>query len=291
MQDLRTIKQRMGAIRNIRKIADAMKMVSTVKYWRLLEPMRVSRTIGEEMKHFIPPNMPIPVPADPARELTLVLAFFPGRGMCGSLTQNLTQAVVQWYPDLSDLRFAVFGKKGNSALPADRFERVQCPALSTESLNPEELRALARFIAHAVNEGRYTRVEGVVAEFHNMLRQKPVRVTLVPLAKPAGPDEPDLSGERDSGEPSIQEDVQVDLEPDPATLYRLFLPLYLECQLRSLLYESMVSEHASRMTAMDSASKNAQELLEKFRLEYNKIRQSKITQELMEIISGSEAMQ
>ncbi|MBU1068864.1 ATP synthase F1 subunit gamma [Myxococcota bacterium] len=275
MQDLRTIKQRMGSIRNIRKIADAMKMVSTVKYWRLLEQLRKSRTIGEEMKTFIPPNLLPPTPSKTDEKLTLVLVFFPHRGMCGSLTQNLTQAIAQWYPEAEHLRFAVFGKKGISAMPAEQYLRVeQGPVLSTESLDHEAVIALARFVAHGVSSGRFDRVEAVFAEFHNMLRQKPERVPLVPLP-----------------EPDTEQDIEVDLEPDPATLHQLFLPLYLECQLRRVVYECMVSEHAARMTAMDNASKNAQELLENFRLEYNKIRQSKITLELMEIISGSEAMQ
>ncbi|PKN46945.1 MAG: ATP synthase F1 subunit gamma [Deltaproteobacteria bacterium HGW-Deltaproteobacteria-17] len=275
MQDLRTIKQRMGSIRNIRKIADAMKMVSTVKYWRLLEQLRKSRTISEEIKTFIPPNLLPSAPAAADDGVTLVLVFYPHRGMCGSLTQNLTQAIAQWYPEPENQRFAVFGKKGISALPAESFARLeQAPGLSTENLDHEAVIALSRFVAHGVTAGRFARVEAVVAEFHNMLRQKPERVTLVPLP-----------------EPEADRDVEVDLEPDPATLLQLFLPLYLECQLRRVVYECMVSEHAARMTAMDNASKNAQELLENFRLEYNKIRQSKITLELMEIISGSEAMQ
>ena len=289
MQDLRTIKQRMSAIRNIRKIADAMKMVSTVKYWRLLEPMRTFRTIGDEMKVFIPPALHrvSEHEGESTGGKTLVLAFFPHRGMCGSLTQNLLHAMAQWYPDPKDVQFAVFGKKGAAMLSPDRFPRVESPPLSIEAVDDAQVIALARFIAHGVTEGRFTRVEGVTAEFHNLLRQTPVRVPLIPLSATASP----LSA-TDAAEtrPDADEDAEVELEPDPQTVFSLFLPLYLETQLRRLVYDAMVSEHAARMTAMDNASKNAQELLENFRLEYNKIRQSKITLELMEIISGSEAL-
>ncbi len=284
MQDLRTIKQRMSAIRNIRKIAEAMKMVSTVKYWRLQEPLRTYRIIGEEMKAFIPPALQRASAIGEAavEEKTLVLAFFPHRGMCGSLTQNLLHAVAQWYPDPQNVQFAVFGKKGATML-SERFGRIECPVLSTEALDDAQVIELARFIAHGVIEGRFTRVEGVTAEFQNLLRQTPARITLIPLPAPAAAEAKSHTG-------NGQVIAEVELEPDPETVFRLFLPMYLECQIRRLICDSMVSEHASRMTAMDNASKNAQELLENFRLEYNKIRQSKITLELMEIISGSEAL-
>lgn len=281
MQDLRSIKQRMGATRNILKIADAMKMVSTVKYWRLQEALRQARTIGEEVAAFIPPiprtddDGPVPDP-ETTDGRTLVLAFFPHRGMCGPLTSNLAQAVAGWYPEPGAVRFAVFGRKGAAALPADRYPRAEgVPALSTEGLDEAQIRSLAGFIGEGVTEGRFTRVEAVVAEFRNLMRQSPMRQQLVPL--------PEATGENPC--------VDTELEPDAQTLLGLFLPIYLECQLRRLAFEGMVSEHASRMTAMDNASKNAQELLEQFRLEYNKIRQTKITLELMEIISGSEALQ
>jgi F-type H+-transporting ATPase subunit gamma len=280
MQDLRSIKQRMGATRNILKIADAMKMVSTVKYWRLQDALRQARTIGEEVAAFIPPiprtdDDPVAGP-EKAEGQTLVLAFFPYRGMCGPLTSNLSHAVAGWYPDPDSARFAVFGRKGATALPRDRYPRAEgVPVFSTEGLDETELSSLARFICEGILEGRFTRLEAVVAEFRNLLRQSPMRLTLFPL--------PEATGENPC--------VDTELEPDGPTLLGLFLPIYLEAQLRRLFFEGMVSEHASRMTAMDSASKNARELLEQFRLEYNKIRQSKITLELMEIISGSEALQ
>jgi F-type H+-transporting ATPase subunit gamma len=292
MQDLRSIKQRMGSTRNILKIADAMKMVSTVKYWRLQEALRRARAIGEEVAVFIPPGprvedddgdggQPhmepgIDVTGDPPAGRTLVLVFFPHRGMCGPLTQNLSHAVAGWYPTPGEACFAVFGRKGASTLPEERFPRVEgAPELSTEGLDETSISSLTRFIAEGVSEGRFTRVEAVTAEFRNLLRQSPMRLQLFPL--------PEATGENPC--------VDTELEPDADTLLRLFLPIYMECLLRRLVLECMVSEHASRMTAMDSASKNAQELLEQFRLEYNKIRQSKITLELMEIISGSEALQ
>jgi len=290
MQDLRTIKQRMGAIRNIRKIADAMKMVSTVKYWRLQEALRRARAIVEELGAFVPPALAAASATDAdvdgaaGEGLTLVLAFFPHRGMCGPLTQNLAEAVTGWYPPDPALRFAVAGKKGAGALPTARFPRQEdAPVLSTEGVDDEALLALARYVAHGVTTGRFARVEAVAAGFHNLMRQTPMRVQFVPLHAPAG---------TTPGETTVGDDgPEMELEPDAATLMGLFLPLYLECELRRLLHECLVSEHASRMTAMDNASKNAQELLEQFRLEYNKIRQTKITLELMEIISGSEALQ
>ena len=281
----------MGAIRNIRKIADAMKMVSTVKYWRLQDALRRSRAIVEEMKTFVPPALASASGGDgdgatrDGEGLTLVLAFFPHRGMCGPLTQNLAQAVAGWYPPDPGRCFVVAGKKGAGALPEARYPRQEdAPVLSTEGVDDDALLALARFVAHGVTTGRFTRVEAVAAGFHNLMRQTPMRVQLVPLPTP----EP-TPGE--DGPPATDGAPEVELEPDAATLMGLFLPLYLECELRRLLHECLVSEHASRMTAMDNASKNAQELLEQFRLEYNKIRQSKITLELMEIISGSEALQ
>ncbi len=283
MQDLRTLKQRIQAVHNIRKIADAMKMVSTVKYWRLQDALHRSRKLCQEMQSFIPPAPdvePDPNPQD-SPSVHLVLAFFPHRGMCGPLTQNLAHAVTAWFPAgdpaFAGIRFAVFGRKGREAMPSERFPRPEWEdmfALSTENPDETALCEAARKLAGWVMEGRVRRVEAVMARFENLLRQKPERIELFPL--PPGPEDPGM---------------EVDVEPDSRRFMETFLPIYLESALRRILLECMVSEHASRMTAMDNASKNAEELIGRFRLEYNKIRQSKITLELMEIISGSEALQ
>lgn len=278
MQDLHTLKQRIQAVKNIRKIADAMKMVSTVKYWRLQDTLHRSRKLCEELQAFIPPQGDV----HPSTEqpLNLVLAFFPHRGMCGSLTQNLVHAVLSWYPPSTlsegNFRFAFFGRKGHEAISAAQYPRPDWEMfeLSTDRMDPSAVRLAARQLSTWILIKRIHKVEVVVARFQNLLRQQPSRFELYPLA---------MSPENS--------DVEVDVEPDPQRFLASFLPLYFEANLQRVLMECMVCEHASRMTAMDNASKNAGELIQKFRLEYNKIRQTKITFELMEIISGSEALQ
>lgn len=282
MQDLRTLKQRIQAVRNIRKIADAMKMVSTVKYWRLQDALHRSRKLCEELQAFVPPAA-ILQDAETQEEppVHLVLAFFPHRGMCGPLTQNLAHAVSTWFPeqDIEEkkIRFAVFGRKGRDVMPENRYPRPPWDgmfSLSTENADEAALQQAARQLGAWVMQGRIHKLEAVAAHFQNLLRQKPERIPLFPL--PPDPEDPG---------------VEIELEPDAQRFLEIFIPLYLEAHLRRILMECMVSEHASRMTAMDNASKNAGELIDRFRLEYNKIRQSKITLELMEIISGSEALQ
>ena len=285
MSDLRSIKQRMGAIRNTKKIADAMKMVSTAKYWRLLDQLRTVRIVVEQLDGFGIPGLPRhawmpPNPKEPASPEVktppsgehLVLVFLPFRGMCGPLTQNLLTSLMAWYPEPCDATFAVFGKKGLSTFRNLSKKTTEVPGPSMENLRKEDISELANFCAKGVQTERFDRIEGVGARFHNMLRQTPERFLMWP--PPLPPDWEDL-----------------DVDPDPETVCKRLLPLYFECHLRHFFLESMVSEHGSRMAAMDNASNNAQELLDKFRLEYNKIRQSKITLELMEIISGSEAVQ
>ncbi len=266
MSDPRTIRQRMTVARNTQKIADAMQRVSTVRYWRILEPLMASRAFCSEIERFVPAGPVGNTSGQGGSNGHLVLAFFPHRGLCGSLTQTLYSAFLAWYPDAKSQKVFLVGKKGENLFRMHGFFRATMMDQDTGTPEPE---ALATWCLEQIRGQHLWRVDAVFASSRNRLSQIPVKLTIYPP------------------EPGMAEDVL--FEPDREKYLEVFLPMYFRGQFRRAFLEASMSEHAARMTAMENSSRNARELIERFRLEYNRVRQNRITMELMEIIGGAEA--
>ncbi len=212
------------------------------------------------------------------RRLELVV-ITSDKGLCGGFNLNMCQRVEQFIAanrdTFEEISLSVIGRKGQ-----DYFKRR--PLTMREELgdiprepSAEWVSSVTRDLAERYNQEAFDACYLCYHRFKSMLQQEVLMERLLPFKEP---------------EAEIQA-IDYLFEPDRQSVLDLVVPRYLETRITTALYESTTSEYAARMSAMDQASKNASEMIEKLTLTYNKVRQEMITKELMDIVGGAEALQ
>jgi F-type H+-transporting ATPase subunit gamma len=229
-----------------------------------------------------------PLLARRAVSSVLLLVITSDRGQCGAFNTNILRAAERERREREaqgqKVQLAVIGRKGR-----DFYQRRKIPLFHIfsgiwEKLEMETARVVARKVLGPFLSGKVDSIQLVYNEFKSAMTQKVVVEALFPLApvKPA---------ETKGDEPAVLVNKDEFLfEPNKEALLERLVPMYVEISLLRALYESMASELGARMTAMDSATKNAAEVIAQLTLKYNRARQAAITTELMEIIGGAEAL-
>lgn len=234
---------------------------------------------GTESEHPLLARRPV--------QSVLLLVITSDRGQCGAFNTNILRAAERERREREaqgqKVLLAVIGRKGR-----DFYQRRKIPLYHVfsgiwEKLGPETARVVARKVLRPFLTGEVDSIQVVYNEFKSAMTQKVTVEPLFPLA-PAKP--VDVKGEE---APLVNKDEFL-FEPNKEALLERLVPMYVEISLLRSLYESMASELGARMTAMDSATKNASEVIERLTLVYNRARQAAITTELMEIIGGAEAL-
>ena len=289
MPSLLDFRRRIRSVKNTQQITKAMKMVAAAKlrraqeqatqsrpYARLLIDM-LSSVVGaggaEGTEHPLLAHRP---------EKKVLLVFLSGeKGLCGAFNGQLFrhgEAFRRAHAD-QDVSFEFLGRKGRDFFRRRKVnEAGEWPgALATVKF--ETARDLAKKLAEGFTSGEYDAVYTIFSEFKSAMSQQPVTKRLLPLEAPDG----------DGEESGIKEDF-IFAQPAETMLDRL-LPRYLEIAIYQAMLESAASEHAARMTAMDSATRNAGEMVDRLTLQLNRIRQAAITTEIIEVVSGAAAAQ
>jgi len=290
MPNLKDIKRRIGSVRNTQKITHAMKLVSAAKFARANQAVIASRPYGAAFDKMVAQLVGIagekinsPLLRQSAEEKKiLVVLIATDRGLCGALNSNLFKAVLRFVRqktangatvDIASWgrRAQGFSKKLGKKSRSDREKVLDKPTFDLAKSLGEDL--IGSFTADG-----YDSVYLAYVEFKSALSQSPRVQQLLPIA----------GLEKTSDQTNAVRDVIV--EPSP----ELLLESLLKKQVANLIFRSFLegsaSEHGSRMTAMDSATKNAKEVVRKLTLQYNRGRQAAITKELIEITSGAEAL-
>ena len=285
MANLKSIKKRIVSVKNTRQITAAMKMVSAAKLRRAQENVVAARPYAGKLAEVLErlaqsqesDASPLMVKRDTGRALLLVVTS--DRGLCGGFNANLSKAAERFIKERSgefkELSLMTIGRKGYEFLRNRHTVRKHHGNIfSTLSYQT------AALIAAEVIEGylaeEYDEVYVIYNAFKSVMTQDITLEQLLPVTPKAGETE--------------EATTQYIYEPSKAALLDELLPKHIEVQIFKSLLESLASEHGARMTAMDSASKNATEMIGKLTLIYNRARQAAITTELMEIISGSESI-
>ena len=285
MANLKSIKKRIVSVKNTRQITAAMKMVSAAKLRRAQENVVAARPYAGKLAEVLErlaqsqesDASPLMTQRDTRRALLLVVTS--DRGLCGGFNANLSKAAERFIKERSgefkELSLMTIGRKGYEFLRNRHTVRKHHGNIfSTLSYQT------AALIAAEVIEGylaeEYDEVYVIYNAFKSVMTQDITLEQLLPVTPKAG-------AEQEQG-------VEYIYEPSKAALLDELLPKHIEVQIFKSLLESLASEHGARMTAMDSASKNATEMIGKLTLIYNRARQAAITTELMEIISGSESI-
>jgi len=266
------------------QLTKAMKTVSAAKLRRAQEAMLAARPYAGQMRSVLrslaaranPEDHPLLARRGDDRIRALVITS--DRGLCGSFNVNIGRAGMSFLEQhrAKQIEMLTVGRKGREYFRRRRValgERGWVDVLRTLSYTTAV--DIARFLIDGYIGEKLDAVYLVYNEFKSAMQQKPVVSQLLPVEKL------DLEpGESD----------EYIYEPDAASLFEALLPKYVEFQIYHALLESVAAEHAARMTAMDSATRNAGELIDKLTLHMNRVRQAAITTEIIEVVSGAEAL-
>lgn len=287
MPSLKSIKKRIISVKNTGQITKAMKMVSAAKLRRAQENVVAARPYANKLSEVLG-RLAGNVPADCSPLLqhregaskALLVVVTSDRGLCGGFNVNLSKAADRFIKErksnYSELKVMAIGKKGYDFLKSRHSVWKNYPNLQSEC-NFRTAASIAQGIIEGYLAEEYDEVHIVYNEFRSVMSQEITFAQLLPVIPPASNDE------------GIEPREYI-YEPGQAELLTELLPKHIEVQIFKTLLESLAGEHGARMTAMDSASKNANEMIGKLTLIYNRARQGAITKELMEIISGAESV-
>jgi F-type H+-transporting ATPase subunit gamma len=317
---LKTIRKRIVTVKSTQKITRAMKMVAGARLNRAQQRILELRPYAVKLQEVLDeitrrelqaavaeaPPAEAPAKAEPGVEAPMVIAaekpahpllverperrvllvvLTSDRGLCGAFNTNINKrGEREWRQRVADgqeVKLVVVGRKGR-----DYFTRREAPMLAYlagvwDKLGLDTARTLGRQILEPFMKDDIDAIYLVYNEFKSAMSQNVVVERLLPVAHEA------VDGDRRTESGRAAEFM---FEPDRGVLLERLVPMYVEISILRALYESMASELGARMTAMDSATKNAKEMIESLTLLYNKARQASITKELMEIVGGTEAL-
>ena len=286
MASLKSIKKRIVSVKNTRQITKAMKMVSAAKLRRAQENVVAARPYAKklgEVLQSLAANLegdlhPLLEKREAKKLLLIVLTS--DRGLCGGFNTNLCKAADRFIKEKKDtfeqISIMTVGRKGYEFLKS-RYTVSKNFANVLAKPNYQTAAMLAQEVINGFVAEEYDQVELLYNSFRTVMTQDITFEQMLPVAQ-------------EDSEKTDETPVEFIYEPSVSDLLAEILPKNIEVQIFKAMLETVAGEHGARMTAMDSASKNANEMIGKLTLQYNRARQAAITTELMEIISGSESI-
>jgi F-type H+-transporting ATPase subunit gamma len=302
MASQRDVKRRIDSVKNIRKITRAMEMVAAARLRRAeqriahLRPYagairRMTRQAAEAAGSEVGK---LPILQQHEREQSIaILLVTADRGLAGAFNSQILRAGLraagEHEGDGRDVTFYASGRRGVSSLTFRGREVAGAYTGFTERPSYADAREIAQDLITAYVDGKVDRVEILYNGYVSPLVQEVRRETLLPLQEATILEESDGEDSGDEGEDSGHHAL-VEYEPGPEEILQRLVPDYVEISLYRALLESTASELGARMTAMRNASQNAGEIIDDLTLEMNRARQAEITQEIMEVVAGAEAL-
>ncbi|MCP4676313.1 MAG: ATP synthase F1 subunit gamma [Deltaproteobacteria bacterium] len=288
MANLKAIRRRIGSVKNTQKITRAMKMVAAARLRKAQEAVEAFRSYADLTSTILAEvagdatagDHPLLKRREPKKSLLIVICS--DRGLCGGFNGNLFRDIFKYVQETDpEPEISIIGRKA-----VDFFKRRPVTINHVyedifDNAGYETAAGIARELAEKYASEELDSIQLVYNEFVSMISQKPTFSQLLPVVLPEQED-------KDNDEWVVPPDFI--FEPNRAELLSKLLPQYVEVQVYRALIESIAAEHAARMTAMDNATKNAEEMLDHLTLVYNRARQSAITADLMDIVGGAEAL-
>ena len=291
MASLKELKGRINSVKSTQKITKAKQMDAAAKLRRAQAAAEAARPYAERLSGVMA-SLAGKVSGDSAPQLLagngadqrhLLVVVNTDKGLCGGLNANIVKAAKAKARALiaegKEVRFYLVGKKGRAPIKRDFAERIEKHFDTSEVRTPgfEEAEAIADDLIGRFEQGEFDIAHLIYPVFRSALAQDPTVDQLIPVPSP----------ESDAGTGG---DAGVDYEPGEEEILEELLPRYVKTQLFGSLLEREASEQGASMTAMDNATRNAGDLINKLTIQYNRSRQAAITTELIEIIAGAEAL-
>lgn len=287
---LKEVRNRIQSVKNTQQITKAMKMVSAAKLRRAQDAIIQMRPYAKKLQEMLSNivsnaegGVSLAFATRRPVQKALIIVITSDRGLAGGYNSNLIklakQLIREKYANIPQNNIDVLplGKKGYENFVKNKFNVIDEYWHIFANLNFDNVSKIAAFAMNAFEKGEYDSVEVVYSEFKNAATQKFVVEQFLPIKKT----------ERKKGEAK----ADFIFEPDKDTLIEELMPKILNTQLFKAILDGHASEHGARMTAMDKATDNAEELLKTLKISYNRARQAAITTELTEIVSGAAALQ
>ncbi len=285
-ENLKALRDRIRSINKTKKITRAMEMVSAAKLRKTEGLMKSSRPFLQKIQLLLgrlalssgAQDHPLFQKSESGTPLYVV--FTSDRGLCGAFNANILKLAMQRLAADPSAKLYVIGRKGRDFLRRYHGDRIIGDMVDLGSLDGEVTDQLSQELLEGFENGWYSRIELIYPEFVSTVLNVPKVERYLPL-------EPSAFGvsEEEAASP-----IDYILEPSPERVFDVLLPRYLKSKVYLTLAETQTSEHAARMMAMNNATKNCDELSEKLTLRLNKARQAAITTEIIEIVSGAEAL-
>ena len=292
MPSLKEFRNRIASVKSTQKITKAMQMVAAAKLKRAQSQAEAARPYATRMARVIA-NLAAAVSGDSAPlllrgtgrdETHLLVVATSERGLCGGFNTQIVRLAKERIETLrgqgKTVKILVVGKKGRDQL------RRQYDALIVKyvdlsgyrNINADAAQIVGDEILALFHSGQFDVATLLFSQFKSVISQIPTARQLIPARAPEGVQPPDLKG------------AVYEYEPDETEILEALLPRYLNGQILQALLENQAGFYGAQMSAMDSATRNAGDLIKKLTLRYNRQRQANITKELIEIISGAEAL-
>jgi F-type H+-transporting ATPase subunit gamma len=292
MPSLKEFRNRIASVKSTQKITKAMQMVAAAKLKRAQGAAEAARPYAERMAGVIA-NLSAAVSGESApallrgtgkQDVHLVVVAASERGLCGGFNTQIVrlarETISKLIADGKTVKILCVGKKGR-----DQLRRTHGSAIaefidlsSFKSINASAAELVGARVRALYEAGEFDVATLVFSKFRSVISQIPTARQLIPAAAPEGASPPDLKG------------AIYDYEPDEKDILDVLLPRYVDGQILQALLENQAGFYGAQMSAMDNATRNAGDLIKKLTLRYNRQRQANITRELIEIISGAEAL-
>jgi F-type H+-transporting ATPase subunit gamma len=292
MPNLNELKLRINSVKSTKKITKAKQMVAAAKLRRAEEAATASRPYAERMEGVLA-NLAAGVSSEGAPKLLagtgkddvhLLIVATADKGLCGGFNSSIVrlarEAITRLQGEGKTVKIFCVGKKGREQLQRLYGELIidAIEFTGVKNVGFNEAKGIADKVLDMFEEGAFDVAHLFYGKFKSVIAQIPTEQQIIPAKAPEGVEAPDLAG------------AVYDYEPDEEAILETLLPRYVGIQVFKALLENAASEQAASMTAMDNATRNAGDMIDKLTLQFNRARQAQITTELVEIIAGAESV-
>ncbi len=300
MANLKELKNRITSVTSTQKITKAMQMVAAAKLRRAQEAAEQSRPYADRMERMIASvasNLPSLDTAPPLvvgsgkDDVHLLVVVTAERGLCGAFNSSIVRAVRQKAAELRQdgktVKLFCVGRKGQESLRRDLEDAIveYVTLREVKNISFADARPIAEQLSQMFKDGEFDVCTVFYNAFKSVISQVVTEQQLIPVRLP----DADAAAEADEDAADLGGAIY-DYEPEENDLLGVLVPRNMSVQIYRSLLESGAAEHAARMTSMDNATRNAGDMIDGLTLTYNRTRQAIITKELIEIVSGAEAL-
>jgi F-type H+-transporting ATPase subunit gamma len=293
MPSLKALRTRINSVKSTQKITSAMKMVAASKLRRAQQQAEAARPYAERMERMLralaasvagSPTAPQLLVGTGADKVALLIPVTADRGLAGAFNTQVARATRTLARKLEaegkTVKILAVGRKGRDYLRRELASRItgDITYAGKKRIEFADAQDVGIRVTQMLAAGEIDTATLVYNRFQSVISQVVTEQQIIPAPPPPEDESPDAGG------------AQYDFEPDEETILAKLLPQALAIQVYRALLESAAGEHGARMTAMDNATRNAGDMIKRLSLNYNRARQANITKELIEIISGAEAV-